>query len=527
MVYPTVRTKTAASLHRVLRHADAFVERTAPVSAIGIILLFALWGWFASRANHLEFDELLELSVATATTSSGVVSTLAAGVDFNPPLSHFLVRASDSLFGDSDWALRLPAFLGLAALLVCIYRFVSGQLGRAYGLIAMLVILCMPVRDYAVEARPYGIVLGLSGLSLLLYRAATQRKRRGLALAGLALCTAALPASHYYAVLVVAVITAASLVRAWELRKPDWPLLISCTAPPITILILLRDVIAQQMHRLAHYFARGNLLSFDHGYDDLTMDPLVGCVALLLATVLIVLFPKALEATFSFKAIRDLRPDIVVLAVGLLSLPLVGAVITQFVTHAYLTRYFLPASIGCAVCLCYGLKFVSGAVPGIVLVSVLSLGLGFGKAILQQAHRSAEPMPLASALESGALPILFDNPEAYLQIYHYVPAVRRNIWVIADPAASLRYRQYDTDDRIMLALAGGGRVQAISLASAARMWPAFSLVPRSADYVWALKCVMDAGSQVAVRHSLGSSNFIFEVHVPPEKVAWIGACGRH
>lgn len=526
ILYHNVRTRTATSLDRVLRRADDFIERTAPVSAIGLIVLFAVWGWFASRAARLGFDELLELSAATAATTRGVISTLAAGVDFNPPLSHFLVRASDSLFGGSDWALRLPSFLGFTALLLFLYRFVSGQLGRAYGIIAMLVILCMPVREYAVQSRPYGIVLGLSGLSLLLYRSATQGRRRALARGGLALCAAALAASHYYAVLVIAVLITASLVRAWELRKMDWPLLISCAAPPMTVLILLRNVMMQQVHQLTHYFARGNLLSFDHGYDDLTMDPLVWCVALLLATVLCFLFPKALGAKLASQSISNLRPNVVVLAVGLLALPLVGAVITQFVTHAYLTRYFLPASIGFAVCLCYAIKLISGAVPGLVVVSVLSLGMGFGKEILQQAHRVPEPMPPLSALESASSPILFDNPEAYLQAYHYMPSARRSIWVIADPAASLHYRQYDTDDRIMLALAGQGRAQAVSLSSAVRMWPVFRLIPRSADYVWALKCVMDARSQIAVRSPFGASNFMFEIHVPPESVAPIGACGH-
>jgi hypothetical protein len=525
----TQRKSTPSSI-RFLRRADDLLERAAPLIAVALLVSFALWGWLASKATRLQFDELLELSAATASTAAGVVSSLAAGVDYNPPLSHFAVRAFHGWFGDAEWALRLPAFLGFAVLLVSLYFFVAKQLGRTWGAIAMLVILCLPVRQYAIQVRPYGMVLGFSGLCVLLFESALHpgknRSRRLFALAALALCTGALTASHYYGVLVVGVLCAAALVRSWEVRKTDWPLLLSCTAAPLFVLVLLRNVIAQQKHELAHYFARGNLLSFDHGYDDFAMDPLVYCMGLALGVVLLFLCARAGELRMSGEPVRKMQPGVMTLSLGLLVLPLAGAVITQLVTHAYLPRYFLPATLGFAICACYVLRSIAGALPGLALVAVLSLSMGLGKAILQETHHSPDALPAASMLQSAATPILFDTPQAYLQVYHYLPSVRRNIWAIADPAAALHYRQYDTDDRIMLSLAGQGKAQAVSLAAAARRWPAFRLVPRSADYVWALKCVMDAGAQIAVRQPFGGSNFIFEVNVRPESIPAIEACGR-
>ena len=518
--------KATPSSIRVLRRADDLLERAAPLIAVALLVLFALWGWLASKATRLQFDELLELSAATASTAAGVVSSLASGVDYNPPLSHFLVRAFHGWFGDAEWALRLPAFLGFAVMLVSLYFFVAKQLGRTYGAIAMLFILCLPVRQYAIQVRPYGMVLGFSGLCVLLFDTALHRRTRLFALAGLALCTGALTATHYYGVLVVGVLCAAALVRSWEVRRFDWPLLISCTAAPLLVLILLHNVIAQQKHELAHYFARGNLLSFDHGYDDFAMDPLVYCVALVPGIVLLFLRARTGEPRMSVPPVPGIQPAVMALSLGLLVLPLAGAVITQLITHAYLARYFLPAALGLAICACCVLRSVAGALPGLALVAVLSLSMGFGKAILQETHHSPDALPSASVLQSAATPVLFDTPEAYLQVYHYLPSVRRNIWAIADPAASLHYRRYDTDDRIMLALAGQGKAQAVSLAAAARMWPAFRLVPRSADYVWALKCVMDSGARIAVRRPFGASNFIFEVNVPPESIPFIEACGQ-
>lgn len=309
--------------------------------------------------------------------------------------------------------------------------------------------------------------------------------------------------------------------------KLDWLLLFCCSGPPLVVLFLLRDVIKQQRLQLAHYFARGSLTSFDHGYDDFAMDPLVYCIAFLLAISVLTVYSRTREVLTATAFLKDVQPHMIALAVGLLSLPLIGAVATQFVTHAYLTRYFLPASAGLSICICYGLKASAGSVPALVALLLIPLSLGFGKAILQEAHRAPDAIPSLSVLAAEPTPLLFDTPEAYLQVYHYRPPMRNNIWVIADPPVALRYRQYDTDDRIMLALAAHGQAQAISLGAAVRKWPAFRLVPRTADYIRALKCVMNGGSQITVKHAFGISNFIFDVNVQSGNLTLIDACTGH
>jgi hypothetical protein len=488
------------------------------------MVLFAIWAWFASRGARLEMDELLELAAAGAQTPHQVLSSLASGVDFNPPLSHFIIRYSTALLGNTETAARLPAFLGIVVLLICLYVFVSRELGRTCGVLAMLVILCSPVREYAVQARPYGLVLGFSGLILLCYRRATAPTSRSLALVGVAICAAALTASHYYAVLVLGVLLCAEVIRAWEMKRPDWPLIVSCAAPPLLVLWLLRDVIRTQRLQLTHYFSRGGLLSFDHGYDFLAMDPLVCCLALALVAGALGSLSSGGKLPGPARLAGKPQSSGMLLGAGLLLLPVAGALASRFVTHAYVPRYFLPAAIGFAICFSYGVKWFSTVLPALALLVMLPFGLGFGKAILQDAFRAPEELPASESLAASQAPLLFDTPGTYLQMYHYYPALRDKLWVIADPAASLRHRGYDTDDKIMLALAELGRAQAISLSAAVRRWPHFSLVPRSADSVYALKCVMDAGAPVAVGRAFGNSNFVFEVTVPPGSVARIDAC---
>jgi hypothetical protein len=518
-----------APVLRSLRTAERTVERLAPVLAALLILVFSVWAWRASAEVRLENDELLEIAAATAPTPAEVVSYLAAGVDYNPPLSHFLVRASLATFGESDWAARLPSFLGVIALLACVYVFVSRWLSRSYGLLAMLVTLCLPVRIYAREARPYGLVLGLTGLALVFYQQAarprSEGERRALALFGFAVVNGCLPASHYYAVLVVGAWLLAEAVRTWGSRRVDWPLLLCTAAPPAIVLALMANVMRAQHQQLAHYFAQGNILSFNHGYDSIQIDPLIYGMAAIFIIGAAAANLGWQEAVGTFRLPGGSNRELI-LGLGLLLLPLEGAVLTQFVTHAYLPRYFLAAAIGFGIGVCYCVVLLDSMVPGATMGVIAALSLGFANIVAQEFSRPVERPYPSSELSALSSPVLFDAPVEYLRVLHYAPEMRSKLRVIADPAASLKSRAYDTDDRIMLALASKGRVDTITLSAAAHTWERFSLVPRPQEYGAALKCVVNAGAQVRLAGPWGDGNFAFDVVVTPESLRHVDECSR-
>ena len=517
---PYSRFALRASEH--LRKWELRIETLAPWAALAVLFVFSRWAWLASRGLRFEFDELLELCATTAPSYGDVLSFLASGVDYNPPLSHFLIRESLALLGTSEFSARLPAFLGMTVFLICLYRVVSRMLSPAYGLLAMVLMVCLPVRIYALQARPYGQVLGFTALSLLFYQQAVSGRRRLIALAGLAFCTACLAASHYYAVLVLSAFFLAECVRAIVSRRFDWALWASTLVPPVLVLFMLRGIIRQQKQQLTHYFATGNLLSFNHGYEFLDMDPLIYCVALVLlvATAGVIFAFQEWPAKAPFTA----RPHEIALGVGLLLLPITGAFCTQFVTHAYVPRYFLPAALGFGICFCCAARLFASVLPGLPLLLLIPLAIGFGEEFARAASHGSGTLPPRSELSVATAPILFDTPFEYMQVNYYFPELREKTWVITDPAASLKYRKYDTDDNIMLAIASHGRAQVVGLAAAVRRWPHFSLVPRAGDSVWALKCLLESGADVRVKHALGDTNFIFDVLVPPESLPAIDSC---
>ena len=521
----------APSVLEALNDTERGIERFGHVIALGLILVFGVWAWFASRELRLWFDELLGIAVAKAPTSRQIFSFLKAGVDSNPPLSHFLTRGSMSLLGDSDFAARAPAFVGFVTMLVCLYLYTSRWLTRSYGILALLAVMCSPVRDYAWNARPYGLVLGFCGLALLFHRQAAKAQGRILALAGFSLCTAGLVASHYYAILAVGPFLLAEAARAWESKKPDWALLAASVGPPVIVLAALRPLWGSQRLALAHYWGRGNLLSFNAGYVFLAMDPLIYVMALLLITVVLGLSYWNGRLAGEIAVPPHITTPEVYLGAGFLSLPIVGAFLTQFVTHAYSARYFLPAVLGFALCLCYAARMFSSIVPGLTVLLTLAMGLGFGRELMRVVSHPAEQLSEGAALGAENLPIVFDNAGDYMQVQHYFPGLRERLWVIADPAASLKYRNYDTDDKEMLALASQGGAQTITLGAAAERWGQFSLIPRTRDDVWALQCALESGARVQVQHAFrsswpnpGESNFVFDVTVNPESLVRILAC---
>src|SRR5262249_59636705 len=81
---------------------------------------------------------------------------------------------------------------------LCLFRFVWKRSSALYGFAAMLFPLVTAAYDYGYEARPYGVVLGFSGLSLVFWQSATDGHYRKISLVALGLALAAAVLTHYY-----------------------------------------------------------------------------------------------------------------------------------------------------------------------------------------------------------------------------------------------------------------------------------------------------------------------------------------
>jgi 4-amino-4-deoxy-L-arabinose transferase-like glycosyltransferase len=464
-----------------------------------LTVLFAAWAYLESKQKPLWFDELLGLYASTQPHLRDVLSALAGGVDVNPPIYHYITRLSVELFGISAMAARIPAFLAMLVFLACIYVFLSRRLKPGFGGLAVALIICMPLRSYAWEARPYTLVLGLTGVAMVAwqhYRLRMAQRSRWIALPIFALACGLLTGTHYYAALIPLIFAGTEIVVGYKQRRLEWPLLFASLIPLGAALFLLRGTILSQKGVIAHYHSGGTYTSFVVGYDIFAIP--AWCIAMF---VLVLAFEFWIERR-DYRAVaeepnRGLTEPEVLLAVMLSLLPVFGAVAT-LVLHAYIPRYFLAASAGLTVLVCdilYRSRHVCSNAS--LLLSACAAFFIFYNVHTVAKHPSELPAVASlGALDGITEPVVFEDAKDYLQAVYLNPQISKKIFYVAEPSLAYRVIGSDSDDRIMQAVAAREAVQVVTLDALAGSGRDVVIVP--GRFGWLEACVMDMGIDMSV-----------------------------
>ena len=500
--------------------------------ALGVFCLlmgvFTVWAWLISQAKPLWFDELLGLSAATAPRLQGVWWALSRPVDINPPMYHVLARLSISFLGYSALAARLPAFLGMLLFLLCLFAFVSRRLSPSYGVLGTLLVLCTNISWYASDARPYGVILGLTGLAMVSYQRRIQRGDLTSLIVFFLVCCC-LPLTHYYGTLVIGPFLAAEVARTIEQKRIDWLQIIGTLLAPAVTLFLLRDLIRSQKPILAHYHSQGSLTSFLTGADLISIPAWAICIGIAALAL----------GNWLGAAARDKRRTVIdpefsgpelVLAVSLLSLPFLGAIITTF-THAYFSRYFMAASAGYVVLICYlAASFHRRCVGVALLLSMVAVTVIATDLMRAVKHRH-DPQPLANlqpVLGKLDLPVVFQDAKDYVVARELNPDISDRFYYAAEPELALKVTGTDSDDKLMRGLAAVQPQQVSRLDDMARKSEYWIVVP--ASFGWLVPCLTEMGADmqpVSWERSHGQIAFSgFRVRFPsrgPGAMSWCEA----
>jgi hypothetical protein len=502
--------------------------------AVGILLIYtSLWSFSASRAKLLWFDELLGLAVANGHSVSDVITALKAKVDYSAPLYHILAHFAIQTFGYSAASARLPAFFGICSMLIALYFIVSKRLAPIYGLLAVILVLCTPAKNYAWEGRPYGLVLGFTACALLAYQYLSDQRRRTFALAVYSICCAGLVATHYFAILVIGAFIVGELVRLSETRKIDWPVLIATVLSPAAVFILLNGVIrAQMVHRPAT-----DIFAFSGGYDRFRFTTWAFCIAIGLIALCVWLqrtYPLEVPTILS----SGFRTHELAVCGALLLLPIVGAVFGRYLTHAYIARYFISEVIGLSVLVCYVLAGISRRFPAVIILTIVA-GTGvLLKEGLPEILRGKPGSLMVSFLDDTKSPILFETANDFLQAYQYYPERRAQFWYAAQPEMAEKFKRDDLEDINLRALGERLPMQVTTLEKFARANPSFVMIPKASSQLvgWVSQCLFDAGAQMKVTtltegkvvRSEGTSwwqpIYLFKVTLPGNSGALLDGC---
>lgn len=453
-------------LRRVTIQAEALAGYCERHAGVMLSLLSALYlivvGLIAVR-KQLENDELFTLNIARLPALADVWLALQTGAEQLPPFFYVLTRVSLSLFGESNISLRLPAILGFWVMSLCLFRFVSRRSTALYGLLAILFVLTTGAYYYAFEARPYGLVLGFSGLALVCWQSLVEGKKRLPSLIGFALSLAAAISCHYYAVLVLLPFACGEVARTLWRKRSD-VLCWVAMAMSLTPLLFFWPLIRSARSYSTAFWSQPSWGAIPGFYYFMLMSAVLPLTAMLILAALytIVLpddFSKGQHEAKGASLVRLNWPESAA-AIGFLAIPFVAVAMAMWVTGAFTDRYALPATLGIVILLPFAFHPLLRGRGLLTLLLMLCLTVGFvrrgGMTLEDAAKRVQARESVIKMLQAGReqdLPIVCSDPHSFLVLSHYaVPEIRSRLVYLADPELSMRYLRHNSIERGMFDL---------------------------------------------------------------------------
>jgi 4-amino-4-deoxy-L-arabinose transferase-like glycosyltransferase len=167
---------------------------------VALVLYVIVRGLAAAVTKPLWLDELYTLTVSSQPSLRALWAVLARAMDGQPPGFYAVERVVSALIQNKEIALRLPAILAFPCTLVCVFVFVKKRSGELIAfLCAFLLLATILFQRYAVEARPYSILVACIAFALVCY----QRLPSLFWTAMLGIRLALAQALHYYAVFAI------------------------------------------------------------------------------------------------------------------------------------------------------------------------------------------------------------------------------------------------------------------------------------------------------------------------------------
>lgn len=421
------------------------------------LIVLALTAFYAVLIRQLAyrrlwFDELHTFYIAQAPTLSRLLEEIRL-LDLNPPLQYLLVRISFKVFGISELTARLPMILIFFLGSMCTFAFLRRRVGVLWA--AAGVQLAWYTRGFylAAEARPYGILIGCLGVTLMSWDFAASGIRRRWALTGIAIGALGMILSHAYAPLWIMPFWAAEAVRDWKKRRIDWPVWVALVLPLggcVTYLPLVRNAaggafppqLGGSVEAAAFFYLRILISDF---------------LPILLAGT----------AAFTIAAWRKTKstenlggPQSSLFLASLLPPALLNA-LSVFKHIPYYDRYGSPTAFMIAIAILLFMAYESRANRLSGLLTVL-IFFGFSVVIpielLPPPFVDAKQVPRISINRTPfgrihpQLPLVINSALVFLEIDHYEenPAVLSRLYYLSDRTSSLTYTHTDVTEGLPL-----------------------------------------------------------------------------
>lgn len=433
------------------------------LAAALVLLVTAVLGyrWLVSRP--LEIDEYLSYFSDSRPTAAQVVRVqLRYPISLDPPTYHLLSHVMMRWLGVSATALRLPALLGFLLFQATLFLFVRRLAGWRAGIIAMLFPVGTVSFFYAVQGRPYGLLLGAYGLAMLCWQAATraQRGRRTGWLVGLVFALVLGITSHFFGLLILIPVFAGELVRIALRRKIDWAVVFCIVAGLASVALVLPFQRAAAEYRVHYYNAHVSWHVVPQAYAALYVahhglprpEQYVYLTVLCVASVVV-----AVACGLRWRRSHRWHHEYAAVA-ALAILPVFGYLLGVFVTHTADVRYVIAtlfammAALGIALEPALRRNFIFAA--AVILVSVMGWSLtdsfttGSRHSLAELPNRFVLSPEVSEALrEDPSRPIYVQSLADFYEngIYAPDPTLARRFSLVYSQAAELQWLSHDTN----------------------------------------------------------------------------------
>jgi len=507
---------------RMLDSAAFSIEHHQTLLLCAFSAIFLIVCSLISATKLMWFDEMATYYPARFLSWPDMLAFFGQGLDVHTPTASIVLRASMKFLGDSPVTNRLPFAIGYLVMCLCIFRFVSRRCPAVYAAAAMIFPAVTSVFYYATEIRSYGLLLGLTGVALVCWQAASEGKSRAIAVPGLFLSLVAALCCHYYAAFLWIPFGLAEITRAWMRKRPDLPVWLALLLSPAILLVFVPAIRAARSNYLAGMWAKPNLGQIENAYRSmltLSFAPILGGVILLLLLV-----PR-----FSRPADTPSRPPLPErVLVG--ALALVPAIVVPFsyLIGAYVVRYSLYSIAGISIFLAFAVcwMFKGDLIPGFLLAAfflVWFVAKNEALVKLQMAQNGGIRTPLAQpfqtsswmrALDGNSLPVMATPAVFFMQLQHYAPdPVRSRVIYAADEALALEYDGIYTGETNLLSFSRMLPLRVTHFDDFLTAHPHFLLAAETTNPTWHIPALQKRGAVIRFVNRFGTY-FVFDVTLP-------------
>ncbi len=425
------------------------------IESSGIINKKLIWGLLAclviyvicrsvaaAPGKSLWYDELLTLVVSSLGSWQARMTPLRLALDGQPPLSYVFEHYALGLTRSKEIALRLPSILAFPCTLACVFVYVRRRGGEIVAFLCALFLLLTNVfLYYAVEARPYSMVVACIAFALVCY----QRVPSALWTLLLAISLALAQSLHYLAVLSMVPFGLAELVFLLKTHRFRWPVWVALVVGASPLLVFWKLLAINKEYYGARFWVHFEFSAIPRAYGELFMTGSqfgAGIAAVAMAGVLgTALLLQSVKNGDTEQEIADLTEATLLFA--FVALPFAAYLITSVVHVGLATRYFLSTAIGISLALGYIFSRARLGAVALFAVFVFSVvgvhELHFWRFFRSQIH-VVESTGLAAEkfIESAGhkdLPVVIPYGVEFVELSHYAPqyAGERFTYLMEEP----------------------------------------------------------------------------------------------